>query len=83
MSIFADDTSLIFNIERAKSNFDDVNNALSRVLTWFTANNLQLNSKKTKCMNFTLPNIFLTRRGKSDYRLSVGVPVPDGEQYTD
>ena len=55
--LFADDTSLIFNIERTKSNFDDVNNALSRVLTWFTANNLQLNSKKTKCINFTLPNV--------------------------
>ncbi|CAG9789776.1 unnamed protein product [Diatraea saccharalis] len=51
------DTSLIFNIDRNKYNFDDVNNALSRVLSWFTVNNLQLNAKKTKCIKFTLPNV--------------------------
>lgn len=55
--LFADDTSLIFNIDRNKSNFDDVNKALSEILTWFSFNNLQLNAKKTKCVLFSLPNV--------------------------
>ena len=55
--LFADDTSLIFNIDRNKNNFDDVNSALTTVLNWFTVNNLQLNAKKTKCIHFILPNV--------------------------
>lgn len=55
--LFADDTSLIFKVDRSKSNYDDVNDSLSRVLEWFTVNNLLLNAKKTKCIKFTLPNV--------------------------
>lgn len=55
--LFADDTSLIFNINRSTNNFDDVNDALAQILKWFTINNLQLNAKKTKCINFVLPNV--------------------------
>lgn len=55
--LFADDTSLIFKTNRQKDNFDDVNNALTQVLNWFTVNNLLLNAKKTKCVKFTLPNV--------------------------
>lgn len=55
--LFADDTSLIFKVNRDKHNYDDVNSALSRVQQWFSANNLVLNAKKTKCVEFTLPNI--------------------------
>lgn len=55
--LFADDTSLIFKMDRNKNSFDDINNALSNVLKWFNTNNLQLNAKKTKCINFTLPNV--------------------------
>lgn len=55
--LFADDTSLIFKIDRQKENYDDVNNALSNVLHWFTTNNLLLNTKKTKCVKFSMPNV--------------------------
>lgn len=55
--LFADDTSLVFNIDRNKQNYDDVNETLAKVLNWFTTNNLQLNAKKTKCIKFTLPNV--------------------------
>lgn len=55
--LFADDTSLIFKIDRKKDNFDDVNSALSEVHNWFTINNLVLNAKKTKCLRFSLPNV--------------------------
>ena len=55
--LFADDTSLIFKVDRKQTNFDDVNSTLCRVLKWFTANNLVLNTKKTKCIKFSLPNV--------------------------
>lgn len=55
--LFADDTSLIFNVKRGLDNVDDVNSALSKVLHWFTINNLLLNSAKTKCVKFSLPNV--------------------------
>ena len=57
MVLFADDTSLIFKINRRAQNLDDVNNALLQVQNWFTANNLVLNEKKTKCIRFALPNV--------------------------
>jgi hypothetical protein len=55
--LFADDTSLIFKYDRNKINFDDVSNALSEIVSWFTINNLQLNTTKTKCIKFVLPNV--------------------------
>jgi hypothetical protein len=55
--LFADDTSLIFEVDRRQSNFESINNAISTVENWFTANNLLLNAKKTKCIKFTLPNV--------------------------
>ncbi|KAG7299149.1 hypothetical protein JYU34_017682 [Plutella xylostella] len=55
--LFADDTSLIFKLKRQEVNFDNANSTLSIVANWFTVNNLALNSKKTKCIKFTLPNV--------------------------
>ena len=55
--MFADDTSLIFNVDRTKDNYDDVSNDLSQVHEWFTMNNLLLNATKTKCVKFALPNV--------------------------
>ena len=55
--LFADDTSLIFKVDRNRQVFDDVNSALSMVTDWFTSNNLVLNAKKTKCIKFALPNV--------------------------
>ncbi|CAH2092484.1 unnamed protein product [Euphydryas editha] len=55
--LFADDTSLIFKVDRKKVNFDDVNSSLSRIQDWFKTNNLVLNAKKTKCVVFSLPNV--------------------------
>lgn len=57
MVLFADDTSLIFKIDRRSLNLDDVNNSILEVQNWFTVNNLVLNEKKTKCIRFTLPNV--------------------------
>ncbi|GBP79058.1 hypothetical protein EVAR_59975_1 [Eumeta japonica] len=37
--------------------YDDVNNAISKVEKWFSANNLLLNEMKTKCIRFSLPNV--------------------------
>lgn len=55
--LFADDTLLIFEVRRQETNYDEVNSAIERVLEWFTANNLLLNAKKTKCIKFSLPNV--------------------------
>ncbi|MBF2463455.1 reverse transcriptase family protein [Listeria welshimeri] len=55
--LFADDTSLIFKVDRKNGKYDDVNNALSLVQNWFNSNNLVLNAKKTKCIEFSLPNV--------------------------
>lgn len=55
--LFADDTSLIFKVKRQQSNYDEVNNAISSIVNWFTVNNLLLNEKKTKCIKFVLPNV--------------------------
>jgi len=55
--LFADDTSLLFKIKRQLLNYDEVNNALSKVVHWFNINNLVLNEKKTKCIKFTTPNV--------------------------
>ena len=55
--LFADDTSLIFKVARSKTSYDDVNGHLAQVLNWFTTNNLLLNSNKTKCVRFSLPNV--------------------------
>ena len=38
--LFADDTSLIFKIKRRQIVYDDVNNSLSKVVHWFSVNNL-------------------------------------------
>lgn len=55
--LFADDTSLIFKIKRQLVNFDEVNNALSKVVHWFNVNNLLLNGNKTKFIKFSTPNV--------------------------
>ncbi|CAH2211312.1 jg23354 [Pararge aegeria aegeria] len=55
--LFADDTSLIFKTDRSKDNSDEVNRVMSHVSHWFTVNNLLLNAKKTKCVEFILPNV--------------------------
>lgn len=69
--LFADDTSLIFKTDRQKDNYDDVSNALSQVMNWFSTNNLLLNPKKTKCLKFALPNV-----GHLDTRINInGEPL--------
>ncbi|GBP15890.1 Probable RNA-directed DNA polymerase from transposon BS [Eumeta japonica] len=55
--LFADDTYLLFKVKRQQPTYDDVNNAISKVEKWFTANNLLLNEMKTKCIRFSLPNV--------------------------
>lgn len=54
--MFADDTSLIFKVSRQVGNIDEVNTTIKLITKWFTANNLLLNAKKTKCINFVPPN---------------------------
>ncbi|GBP84139.1 Probable RNA-directed DNA polymerase from transposon BS [Eumeta japonica] len=55
--LFADDTSLLFKVKRQQLTYDDVNNAISKVEKWFTANNLLLNEMKTKFIKFSLLNV--------------------------
>ena len=59
--LFADDTSLLFKLRRQQLDTDDVNDALSKVVHWFNANNLLLNKDKTKCIKFTTPNVRLVK----------------------
>ena len=40
MVLFADDTSLIFNVNRRAQHLADVNNAMLKVHNWSTINNL-------------------------------------------
>ncbi|GBP40237.1 Probable RNA-directed DNA polymerase from transposon BS [Eumeta japonica] len=55
--LFADDTTLLFKAKKQQPTYDDVNNAISKVEKWFTANNLILNEMNTKCIKFSLPNV--------------------------
>lgn len=55
--LFADDTSLIFKVNRNRNDFNEINNTLTRVTHWFSINNLVLNAKKTKCIKFATPNV--------------------------
>lgn len=57
MVLFADDTSLIFKMDRKVHEPQAINNTLKEVLNWFTVNNLVLNNKKTKCIKFKLHNV--------------------------
>lgn len=52
--LYADDTSLIFKTSRKNLSCSDINLVLTNIKFWFDANNLALNSKKTKCVKFTL-----------------------------
>lgn len=54
--LFADDTSLIFKINRKQNDSIKINETLKCVSDWFSANNLLLNSQKTKCIKFILSN---------------------------
>ena len=38
--LFADDISLIFKLDRNKTNYDEVNSALSHIFYWFYMKNL-------------------------------------------
>lgn len=58
--LFADDTSLIFKVSRNTEDYTDINSTMNIVSNWFTINNLLLNSKKTKWIRFTLPNVKVT-----------------------
>lgn len=55
--LFADDTSLIFKLARHQQSYNDVNNAICKVVNWFNVNNLLLNEKKTKCVKFVTSNV--------------------------
>ncbi|GBP00202.1 Probable RNA-directed DNA polymerase from transposon BS [Eumeta japonica] len=52
--LFADDTSLLFKIDRHKPAFDEVNSTISEIVEWFSINNLLLNERKTKLVKFSL-----------------------------
>lgn len=54
--LFADDTSLMFKVNRNVKDIDVVNNTLNLIQNWFSVNNLMLNPDKTKCVKFSLTN---------------------------
>ncbi|CAG9785222.1 unnamed protein product [Diatraea saccharalis] len=47
----------VFKVKRGNDCFDDVNDALDKVLRWSDNNNLKLNSNKMKRVKFALPNV--------------------------
>ena len=55
--LFADDTTLLFKVPRHQIVCDPASDAISNVVNWFTVNNLVLNSNKTKCFKFAVPNV--------------------------
>ena len=50
--LFADDTNLFLNDENIHNLYNTMNQELSNVLTWLSANKLSLNVKKTHFMVF-------------------------------
>lgn len=52
--MFADDTSLLFKVNRKDTELVEPNATLSMISEWFAANNLMLNPDKTKCVKFSL-----------------------------
>ncbi|KAI8423332.1 hypothetical protein MSG28_014346 [Choristoneura fumiferana] len=50
--LFADDTSLIFKVNRQQEDPTHINETLAEALNWFTANNLLLNAAKTNIMSY-------------------------------
>lgn len=54
--LFADDTSLVFKVNRKTCDLGNLNKALTKLSQWFSVNNLALNSKKTKCVYFASSN---------------------------
>ncbi|CAK1594670.1 unnamed protein product [Parnassius mnemosyne] len=55
--LFPDDTSLIFKLSRQLLKYDEVNNAISKLVNWFNVNNFHLNGTKTKCIKLMTPNV--------------------------
>ncbi|GBP41961.1 Probable RNA-directed DNA polymerase from transposon BS [Eumeta japonica] len=52
--LFADDTPLLFKINKQKPGFDKVNSTISEVVEWFSINNIFLNERKTKLVEFSI-----------------------------
>ena len=55
--LFADDTSLIYKIDRKDTDVSHVNENIVVLSTWSAANNLLLYANKMKCLKFSLPNV--------------------------
>ncbi|GBP73143.1 hypothetical protein EVAR_52570_1 [Eumeta japonica] len=55
--LFADDTSLLFEIDRQQPAFDEVNSTISEVVEWFGINNFLLNERKTQLVQISLTNV--------------------------
>ncbi|GBP60369.1 hypothetical protein EVAR_91405_1 [Eumeta japonica] len=54
IALFADDTSLLFKINRRQPAFDEVNSTISEVVEWFGVHNLILKERKIKLVQFSL-----------------------------
>ncbi|GBP46894.1 Probable RNA-directed DNA polymerase from transposon X-element [Eumeta japonica] len=54
--LFADDTSLLFKVNRQEPDSDEVNSTILKVVKWFKINDLLLNKKKTKIIKFSFSN---------------------------
>ncbi|GBP53159.1 Probable RNA-directed DNA polymerase from transposon BS [Eumeta japonica] len=52
--LFADNTSLLFKINRKQPAFDEINSIISEIVEWFSINNLLISEKKTKLVQFSL-----------------------------
>ncbi|GBP73537.1 hypothetical protein EVAR_89197_1 [Eumeta japonica] len=52
--VFADDTSLVFKINRQQPDFDEIISTISEIVEWFSINNLLLNERKTQLVKFSM-----------------------------
>jgi exonuclease III len=55
MVLFADDSTLIVECDKAETYESRTNNAVNNIIEWFDKNNLKINLTKTKVLQFYLP----------------------------
>ena len=75
---FADDTTMYISNKSSKMLFQNANRELSNLKTWFDANKLSLNSKKTKFLLFRTK----TMKYNDELSLSIGGDIIHREEFT-
>lgn len=55
--LILDVISFLFKAKRQINKYDEVINAIFKLIHWFLVNNLLLNGNNTKCIKFSTPNV--------------------------